>query len=81
VVDIAAANRPIALLWIGCGRDDFAFAGASQLSKSLDKLKIEHTFYQSDGGHRWRVWLRFLGDLAPRLFLDPFGSRSIEARP
>jgi enterochelin esterase family protein len=79
--DVAAANEQIDLLWIGCGRDDFAFAGASELSKSLDELKIEHIFYQSDGGHHWRVWRRYLHELAPTLFSDSSGSRSIEARP
>ena len=71
--DVAAANEQIDLLWIGCGRDDFAFAGASELSKSLDELKIEHTFHQSDGGHHWRVWRRYLHDLAPRMFADSSG--------
>ena len=79
--DFAAANRQIDLLWIGCGHDDFAFAGASEFSKSLYELKIEHTFHQSDGGHHWRVWRRYLHDLAPRLFSDSSGPRSIEARP
>jgi enterochelin esterase family protein len=68
--DVAASNEQIDLLWIGCGRDDFAFAGASELSKSLDALKIEHTFHQSDGGHHWRVWRRYLHDLAPKIFAD-----------
>jgi enterochelin esterase-like enzyme len=66
--DVAAANAQIDLLWIGCGRDDFAFAGASEFSHSLDELKIEHTFHPSDGAHHWRVWRHYLHDLAPKLF-------------
>jgi enterochelin esterase-like enzyme len=66
--DVAAANEKIDLLWIGCGRDDFAFAGATELSTLLKKLNIEHTFRESEGGHHWRVWRRFLHELAPQLF-------------
>jgi enterochelin esterase family protein len=80
-VDVAAANEQIDLLWIGCGREDFAFAGASELSKSLDELKIEHKFHESEGGHHWRVWRRYLHELAPKLFSKSSGSRSNEARP
>jgi enterochelin esterase-like enzyme len=79
--DVAAANEQIALLWIGCGRDDFAFAGATELSKALDELKIEHTFHQSDGGHHWRVWRRYLRDLSPKLFSGSTDGRPIEASP
>jgi enterochelin esterase family protein len=68
--NVATANQQIDLLWIGCGREDFAFAGASELSRSLEDLKIDHTFHQSDGGHHWRVWRRYLHELAPKLFAD-----------
>src|SRR4029077_14599046 len=31
--DVPGTNAKIDLLWIGCGREDFAFAGASALSQ------------------------------------------------
>lgn len=64
----AEANEKIDLLWIGCGRDDFAFPGASAAAESLTKLGIEHTFVESEGGHHWRVWRRYLRDVSPLLF-------------
>lgn len=68
VKDADATNNKIDLLWIGCGRDDFAFAGAKAMSQTLHDAGIEHTFVESEGGHHWRVWRRYLRDVAPTLF-------------
>ena len=62
------ANEQINLLWIGCGQQDFAFAGAKALSDNLDKIGIKHIFHPTEGEHHWRVWRRYLRDLAPLLF-------------
>jgi enterochelin esterase-like enzyme len=66
--DVAATNQKLDLLWIGCGKDDFAFPGASGLAQSLKNAGIKHTFVQSEGGHHWRVWRRYLHEIAPQLF-------------
>jgi enterochelin esterase-like enzyme len=66
--DRAKTSRAIDLLWIGCGKEDTALAGASALHQSLDKAGIKHTFLESEGAHHWRVWRRYLRDLAPVLF-------------
>lgn len=68
-----AANRDktnalIDLLWIACGREDGALKGASALHQSLEQAGIEHTYLETDGAHHWRVWRRYLRDLAPLLF-------------
>lgn len=68
VANVADTNEKVDLLWIGCGRDDFAFAGASSISARLTDAGINHTFVESDGGHHWRVWRRYLRDVAPLLF-------------
>ncbi len=62
------ANELIDLLWIGCGRDDFAFSGAKSTSDALKEIGIEHTFRETEGEHHWRVWRRYLRELAPQLF-------------
>jgi enterochelin esterase-like enzyme len=66
--DVAATNDKLDLLWIGCGKDDFAFQGASSSAQSLKAAGIKHTFIQSEGGHHWRVWRRYLHEVAPQLF-------------
>lgn len=68
LANVDATNKKLDLLWIGCGTEDRAFAGASAVSKTLTEAGIEHTFVQSEGGHHWRVWRRYLRDVAPLLF-------------
>ena len=66
--DPAKANKQIDLLWIACGKDDAAMKGAMALHEALGKAGIEHTFLETEGAHHWRVWRRYLRDLAPLLF-------------
>ncbi len=67
-VDAAKANKQIDLLWVACGKDDAAMKGAAALHEALGKAGIEHTFLETEGAHHWRVWRRYLRDLAPLLF-------------
>ena len=62
------ANDMIDLLWVACGRDDFAFEGAKMFSENLNKIGIKHTFNETEGEHHWRVWRRYLREVAPLLF-------------
>ena len=66
--NVDETNKKLDLLWIGCGRDDFAFPGASSFAKELKEAGIKHTFVESSGGHHWRVWRRYLYEVAPKLF-------------
>ena len=66
--DPAKANKQIDLLWIACGKDDAAMKGAMALHEALGKAGIKHTFLETEGAHHWRVWRRYLRDLAPLLF-------------
>ena len=64
----AKTNKQIDLLWIACGKEDAAMKGAKTLHDALERGGIEHTFLQTEGAHHWRVWRRYLRDLAPLLF-------------
>ncbi|MEO5819621.1 MAG: alpha/beta fold hydrolase [Vicinamibacteraceae bacterium] len=66
--DPASANKRLDLLWIACGKDDAAMKGARTLHDALQKAGVEHTFLETEGAHHWRVWRRYLRDLAPLLF-------------
>jgi enterochelin esterase-like enzyme len=66
--DPVKTNKLIDLLWIACGKDDAAMKGARSLHEALDKAGIEHTFLETEGAHHWRVWRRYLRDVAPLLF-------------
>lgn len=61
-------NELVDLFWIACGVDDGAMTGARALHEALDEAGIEHTFLATEGAHHWRVWRRYLRDLAPVLF-------------
>jgi enterochelin esterase-like enzyme len=52
----------------GIGKDDTAMKGAKMLHDTLAQARIEHTFLETEGAHHWRVWRRYLRDLAPLLF-------------
>ena len=62
------SNKLIDLLWVACGKDDGALKGAKTLHQALEQAGIEHTYLETDGAHHWRVWRRYLRDLAPLLF-------------
>lgn len=68
VLSDPATNKKIALLWIGCGKDDATMSSAEQLAAVLDKHNIKYTFRKSDGAHTQRVWRRYLAEVAPMLF-------------
>ena len=68
--DPEKANEMISLLWIACGKDDFAMNGARTLSRTLSEAGIKHTFLETEGAHHWRVWRRYLRNVAPLLFND-----------
>jgi enterochelin esterase-like enzyme len=70
----AKANKTIDLLWIACGKEDAAMKGAMTMHRALEKAGIEHTFLETEGAHHWRVWRRYLRDLAPLLFTSRRGS-------
>jgi enterochelin esterase-like enzyme len=61
-------NKKLKLLWIGCGRQDGAFAGSQNLSKVLDAHQIKHTFRPSEGRHTYTVWRQYFSEVAPLLF-------------
>ena len=46
----------------------FGYKGAKALHQSLDQAGIEHTYLETEGAHHWRVWRRYLRDVAPLLF-------------
>jgi enterochelin esterase family protein len=65
-----ALNSKLALLWIGCGRDDPAFGRWEKMHGVLDELKIRHTFRATDGAHTYAVWRKYLAEVAPLLFRE-----------
>ncbi len=66
--DAKATNARYRLLWIGCGRQDPAFARSAEYEAILTKSGITHTFFAMDGVHNYVVWRRCFLETAPLLF-------------
>jgi enterochelin esterase-like enzyme len=71
-----AANQKLTLLWVGCGKEDGAFAASKSFSDFLKQNKIKHTFRETGGAHTWMVWRRYLHEIAPLLFQPRTGKAS-----
>jgi enterochelin esterase-like enzyme len=65
------SNDKLKLFWIGAGNNDQIIGnGAHQLSEILQHHGITHEFHESEGGHTWINWRRYLYDFLQRLFRD-----------
>jgi enterochelin esterase-like enzyme len=57
------------LIWIAAGRNDRVVTdGPMKLSETLTRRGIRHEFHETEGGHTWINWRRYLHDYAQRLF-------------
>ena len=57
------------LYYVACGvKDTLAYKNSQLLVEELKKLKIQHTFRESSGGHSWANWRIYLSEFAPLLF-------------
>jgi enterochelin esterase family protein len=61
-------NQRVRVFWIGCGRADFLYKGPKAMHECLTELHIQHIFVESDGGHSWVNWRRYLCEFAQLLF-------------
>ncbi len=56
------------LVYYAIGKDDFLYGTVAPTRGIFDKYGIKHVYNESDGGHTWINWRRYLADFAPRLF-------------
>lgn len=56
------------LLYYAIGKDDFLYHVSAPTRAMFDKYAIRYVYHESDGGHSWINWRRYLADFAPRLF-------------
>ena len=62
-------NKKLKLLWLAWGSGDKrASEGGKQFVEELEKSGIKHQWKETDGGHTWPVWQRYLVDILPLLF-------------
>lgn len=62
-------NKNLNLFWIAMGgKEDIAFNNCQIMLSKFKELAIDHTYYESPGGHTWPVWRNDLFKFAPLLF-------------
>ena len=61
------ADAP-ALYYIAIGKDDFLYGANEAYRAMLDARGYPYVYRESQGGHQWRNWRRYLVDFLPRLF-------------
>ena len=75
VPDYVAANdaalrqsaQQLDLVYYAMGKDDFLYGTVAPTRAMLDQYGITHVYNETDGGHTWINWRRYLADFLPRL--------------
>ncbi|PXA99564.1 esterase [Nostoc sp. 3335mG] len=62
------AAKDMKLVWYGMGKTDFLYGTVAPTRAMLDKYGIRHTYVETDGGHVWGNWRRYLSEFAQKLF-------------
>jgi enterochelin esterase-like enzyme len=63
-----ATRQRLKLFWIAAGKDDIALANSRNMVAFFNQIGLPHTFRETDGGHTWINWRRYLNEFAPLLF-------------
>lgn len=70
-VDLKLRNQfknPPKLYYIAVGTDDFVKTLNDNLRKKMDAYEYKFHYNETDGGHTWENWRKYLVDFLPRIF-------------
>ena len=56
------------LYWIAIGNTDFLYEENVKLRKHFDKMGYPYIYHESEEGHIWRNWRKYLTMFVPQLF-------------
>lgn len=56
------------LYWIAIGKTDFLFEQVENFRERLDDMGMPYEYYESEGGHTWNNWRKYLTLFTPKLF-------------
>lgn len=68
VANPTATNKAFKLIWLATGRDDGLLQRNRQFADFLKGKGVKVIWNETEGGHNWLVWRRYLAELAPLLF-------------
>jgi len=61
-------NNAYRLYWIAIGKTDFLYKHVAGFRDKLDKMNFSYQYVESEGGHTWSNWRKYLNDFVPQLF-------------
>jgi enterochelin esterase-like enzyme len=56
------------LYWISIGKTDFLYNDVKSYRNKLDKMNFPYVYKETEGGHSWSNWRKYLVDFVPYLF-------------
>lgn len=56
------------LYWIAIGKTDFLYKMVTEHRQKLDKMNFKYQYVESEGGHTWSNWRKYLNEFVPQLF-------------
>ena len=69
VLDSPTAKGRLKVFFVAVGTgDQLAFQNTKNMLAMFDRHGIRYTYRESDGGHTWINWRRYLSEFAPMLF-------------
>lgn len=66
-IDAFFAKKP-AYYFIGIGDEDFLYKANADYRQKLDSKGIKYEYMETDGGHIWRNWRKYLDYFAQQIF-------------
>lgn len=67
-IALTQAGKSMRLVYYAMGKTDFLYASAAPTRAMMEKYGMKPVYNESEGGHVWINWRRYLEDFAPRLF-------------
>jgi len=64
----AQMNNGVQLYWIGIGKTDFLYQANVDYRKKLDNMDFKYTYIETEGGHTWDNWRKYLSEFATQIF-------------
>lgn len=61
-------SSPPKLYYIACGKDDFVKKLNDDWRRKLQSGGYDYVYNETDGGHSWNNWRKYLVDFLPRIF-------------
>ncbi len=65
---VVAAKDGLKVFWLATGKEDFLLDTTKKTVALFEKHKLKPEFQETEGGHTWICWQRYLNEFVPKLF-------------